>query len=176
MNEVLANQLAFAGSAFLSSDAARLADLLEGLREAQEEIAALLLALRSGDIDREYVRLFYDPLGAVCPPWQSARGEEPRLMGESHVSATGWYRQAGLEPQLSNEPADHIGLLLLFAAHLVRHEPAALARFQAEHLAWMPEYLNQLAGATKHPFYAGLAAFTAARLDAISSSPTPATA
>jgi TorA maturation chaperone TorD len=111
----------------------------------------------------EYTRLFLSPLGAPCPPWQSVyqppEGELPRLMGEPHHKALAWYRELGFAPAAQNEPADHIGLLLLFYAKLLAEDIAEedLARFRADHFAWMPAFLEKLAAESRHPIYTELA-------------------
>jgi TorA maturation chaperone TorD len=118
------------------------------------------------EAEAEYTRLFLSPLGAPCPPWQSVyqppEGEPPRLMGEPHHKALAWYRAAGFEPAATNEPADHIGLLLLFYARLLSEETpdGDLARFRGDHFTWMPEFLEKVIAEARHPFYAGLARTT----------------
>ncbi|HET8549140.1 MAG TPA: molecular chaperone TorD family protein [Bryobacteraceae bacterium] len=133
------------------------------------ELSAALDAAE--DLEREYVRLFVSPTGAVCPPWQSSGGAEPRLMGEPHHSALKWFWSEGFQPSAANEPADHIGLLLLFAAHLLAHD-AAQDRFRAfadDHLAWVPSFCDTLAAEARHPFYRLLARLTQEKVRALAS-------
>ena len=123
-----------------------------------------LLAPPPGDpeAEREYVRLFLSPQGAVCPPWQSvymaAEGEAPRLLGPAHHSALNWYRRYGSEPLAPGEPADHAGLLLLFFARLLdADEPqATIDAFQREHLDWLPRLGAKLAAEARLPLYRSL--------------------
>lgn len=94
---------------------------------------------------REYVRLFLSPQGAPCPPWQSVWEEDAgagRLLGPAHHGALAWFRRVGFEPNLDSEPADHIGLLLLFYAMLLDSEtpPAQVAAFEKQHLGWVPRF------------------------------------
>lgn len=111
----------------------------------------------------EYWRLFASASGAPCPPWQSVwmseEGETPRLMGASHHRALEWFREYGFEPAAESEPADHLGLLLLFYARLLAagEESEALAAFHADHLKWAPRLLSKISSETRHPLYRVLA-------------------
>lgn len=163
---------AFAGQGWLSTDANQLTAALRDLREetpTEGPWAGLLEELESAlahdpeGLEREYVRLFLNPAGAPCPPWQSTQGPEPRLMGPPHASALAWYRTLSVEPQLGNEPADHIGLLLTFYARMLAEDAAAETRrrYWQDHLAWMPDFCAAVRAAARHPFYAALARATA---------------
>ncbi len=186
MNNLLPSLFAFAGRAFLGAPQAELLATLRELPQAQggeagswratlEEVESTL----SGDeleLHREYVRLFLDPMGAPCPPWQSVHSPEARLMGESHDSAKAWFRQGGVEPRLENEPADHIGLLLAFCSQLLR-EPASrdlLEKYYEDHLAWAVAYCNNLCRESQHKFYSSLASLTNKILDETSHIAHPA--
>lgn len=107
------------------------------------------------NLRREHVRMFLDPAGAPCPPWQSAHGHPPRLMEDSHHRALAWYREEGLEPHRGNEPADHAGHLLFFYARLLESDgdPERLARFRSDHLDWMMPWLESVRNQTRLPFY-----------------------
>ena len=158
------------GIAFLQSDAGKLREILN---EAASEldpadplggtIHSLLLAVPRNpeDLGREFVRLFLDPAGAPCPPWQSAHDAPPRLMGESHLRALRWYRGEGVQPCAETEPADHSGYLLMFYAHLLESgkDPDLLARFRSEHLDWIVPWLQSVQAQTRLEFYRELAAF-----------------
>lgn len=156
----LARQAALLGQVFLTSDPRRIdpgeADdpLFEALRD---EILLAQGAPEAAEI--EYTRLFLSPGGAPCPPWQSAHDPEPRLMGPAHHSALEWYRRYGTEPALSNEPADHLGLLLLFYAQLLagEEEEAVLKQFRAQHLDWAVGLLQQMRDEARHPLHLALA-------------------
>lgn len=129
------------------------------------ELGRALLEPPAGDLEAEveFYRLFFHPSGAPCPPWQSVyeavEGESPRLMGQAHRSALAWYRRYGYEPALSNEPADHLGLLLLFYAQLLAagEDGAVLDEFEREHLAWAPRFAACLEAQARHPRYQALA-------------------
>lgn len=129
------------------------------------DLGRALLEPPAGDpaAEVEFYRLFFDPAGAPCPPWQSvyetAEGESPRLMGEAHRSALAWYRRYGFEPAVSSEPADHLGLLLLFYARLLAagEDSATLEQFEREHLEWAPRFAACLEAQARHPRYQALA-------------------
>jgi TorA maturation chaperone TorD len=157
--EELAPLAAFAGKAFLDSSADRLRSLAEEIGSVEFEQAL------SGDrleVEREYVRLFLHPEGAPCPPWQSAHADPPQLMGDSHRSALEWFRSEGVEPNLENEPADHVGLLLTFYARLLESgaPPERLREFRTRHLDWVADLCASISVHTVHPFYRLLAELT----------------
>jgi TorA maturation chaperone TorD len=160
-----AQWFAIAGRALLSPDPGKLSALEDAGAVVQNAINQLedAIAADSASIDSEYVRLFLDPRGAPCPPWQSARTEEQQLFGSSHESALWWYRAEGVEPALAGEPADHAGLLLLFGANLLAGDaPQEWAdRFFTAHIAWIGEFCEQVYHATHHPYFRVLAGVTA---------------
>jgi TorA maturation chaperone TorD len=137
----------------------------QDLARLYSELGQALLHPPAGDPGAavEYTRLFLSPQGAPCPPWQSIylaeEGEKPRLMGRSHHSALAWYRRYGFEPVLDNEPADHLGLLLVFYAHLLGsgESDETLSKFEAEHLAWASRFIAKLREHARHPAYVQLA-------------------
>lgn len=108
---------------------------------------------------REHVRLLLSPEGAPCPPWQSAHEAAGTLFGVSHHRALEWYRRYGFEPRLESEPADHVGLLLTFAAWLVEQgeDPRGYA---ADHLAWLDGYCARLGEEARTAYWKELAART----------------
>lgn len=152
----MTEKLLFAGQALLYPDTERLREMLAHLPDGERYRA---LIPRPEELLREHTRLFFAPEGAPCAPWQSIYGEEPTIMGASHHSALAWYRSAGMEPVLTNEPADHIGMLLAFYAKLAAEEAGAatLARFREEHLEWAPQYLERLERQTRLPLLRTLA-------------------
>ncbi|MCL5744556.1 MAG: molecular chaperone TorD family protein, partial [Acidobacteria bacterium] len=77
-------------------------------------------------------------------------------------SALAWYRAAGVEPRLTNEPADHIGLLLAFFAHMLatENDPDVVRAFADEHLAWVPAFCDRVSHETRHTFYRQLSNMT----------------
>lgn len=161
---MIASQFAFAGRAFLDTDARRLRAALEGDPHPTGGQIALLEALEAEgqDLEVEYVRLFLSPAGAPCPPWQSAQEEEGRLMGPAHQSARQWYARYGAAPKAESEPADHIGLLLTFYAQMVAvdAEEEDRRRFARQHLVWIPEFAGKVSRETRLEFYRLLGQFT----------------
>ncbi len=166
----LATWLAFAGKAFLSTRKETLLEALSGLQalpapvpELADAAGRMETALPAGDeaIEQAYVRLFLDPAGAPCPPWQSAHASEPQLMGPAHLSALKWFRGSGVEPRAANEPADHVGLLLAFAAGLPGSATQeTLDEYYREHLAWIPAFCDCVAQHAPGEFHGLLAGAT----------------
>ena len=139
------------------------------IASAAQDYAVLgqsLLHAPSGDMaaEREHVRLFLSPHGAVCPPWQSVyattEGEVPRLMGSPHHSALSWYRRYGFEPALDAEPADHAGLLLVFYAYLIESgiDEAVLDAFERDHLRWIPAFGSKMKAEARVEYFRVLGA------------------
>ena len=172
----LAAWFALAGNALLSPGGADLAARVRALREQlwvaaamREELRLLAddLAADESEWRREHVRLFLDPAGAPCPPWQSLYSDDPRLMGDSHASALDWYRRESVQPCLENEPADHAGLLLMFLSHLldVGAPLESVRGFYRDHLQWLEDYLPRLERTTRLPLFARVARVTATLLE-----------
>ena len=144
----LGTWFAFLGNAFLAPNqeslvaSARLLPALSLAPSGADLREALLEALSEAQerVEQEHIRLFLSPTGAPCSPWQSAHGADEQLMGPAHHSVLAWYRAEGIEPKRDNEPADHIGLLLVFWAHLLENgtDDERRARYWREHLAWTP--------------------------------------
>jgi TorA maturation chaperone TorD len=164
-----AQLLQFAGRCFLSANHTELMSALSDLEESrclsEGEIAEWRAALSIDplEIEKEYVRLFLNPSGSPCPPWQSVHGDDPALMGASHHSALDWYRKAGMAPRLDSEPADHIGLLLNFLAHMLGDDgsESQIGWFVEAHLQWIPAFCQTLEKETRLEFYRLLAKLTA---------------
>jgi TorA maturation chaperone TorD len=129
-----------------------MSEMREHLAQLYAELGqALLKAPEEQDAAIEYYRLFFNPHGSPCPLWQS---------GEAHHRALAWYRRYGFEPAAKNEPADHLGLLLLFYAKLLADgEPAeVLEQFENEHLRWAEAFVSKLKAEARHPYFQELAA------------------
>lgn len=152
----IARAYAFAGSAFLTPDPARLFQLANELGDPQLVEAA---GSDPEKLEPEYIRLFFNPAGSLCSLWQSAWSDDRRLMGEPHLRALEWFRRYDVEPSASNDPADHAGLLLLFYARLLACGAASEVRaaFVHDHLAWIPSLCERILAETAHPFYRLLA-------------------
>jgi TorA maturation chaperone TorD len=146
--------LTFAGSAFLSPEPARLLALARELGDAE---FVEILETQADGLEQDYNRLFLNPLGTPLPPWQDANQEEARLMGEAHLSALEWYRRFGVAPQRTSDPADHIGLLLLFYARLLDDAPEEAEAFRIRHIDWIPEFCSKVETQAQHPFLRTLA-------------------
>jgi TorA maturation chaperone TorD len=178
-----APEYTFAGAALLTSAPQTLLAQLREVRSGSSFAAADPLSLELERIlaaetspfalEREYVRLFLDPLGAPFPLWQSVHEPDPRMMSEAHHSALAWYRRLGLEPHAENEPADHAGLLLLFFARMLAGNAASeeCSEFRRRHLDWLPPLLEGVRREAHHPFYLTLAAWLTGLLANRSASP-----
>ncbi|HSO27591.1 MAG TPA: molecular chaperone TorD family protein, partial [Anaerolineales bacterium] len=79
-------------------------------------------------LEGDYNRLFVGPAKVLAPPWESVYLTKERLIfQEQTLQVRGWFRRFGLEVEnLYHEPDDHIGLELLFLAHLAELSVAAL--------------------------------------------------
>lgn len=179
MTEIAPLLYSLLGTALVRSDAVTLRELLAELTPevghgdlVRERIDSMADTIPPDpeDLEREFVRLFLDPAGSRCPPWQSACDTPPQLMGASHLRALEWYRAEGVQPKSEVEPADHAGYLLLFYSHLLEAgKPAdVLARFRTDHLGWIPSLLRSIDGQTRLRFYHELAGFGLALLDSTS--------
>lgn len=164
--QLLAQQATLLGQALLVADPRRLAPP-DDPGDPDTPFAALcdeiLLAQGAPEpTEIEYTRLFLSPDGAPCSPWQSTYDPEPRLMGPAHHAALDWYRRYGAEPAVSNEPADHLGLLLLFFAQLLTNEedPETLNQFRTQHLDWSVTLLEKMKTEARHPLHLALARAT----------------
>ena len=111
----------------------------------------------------EFVRLFDDTPTAPCPPCQSlftsSSGSSPRKLAALPNKALTWYRRFGFGSLADNRPADHVGLLLTFAGHLLDADPSPsmLVSFSSDHLLWIHDFCDRLAAEARHPFYRELA-------------------
>ncbi|MCL6544512.1 MAG: molecular chaperone TorD family protein [Bryobacteraceae bacterium] len=159
---------ALAGLALLETSESQLRQLIAELAEeaeseghAAELYPSLLASLpeQPGALEREYVRLFLDPTGTLCPLWQSAYDEPRQLMGDSHFAALDWYRRHGLQTRHSNEPADHAAYLLMFYGRLLEEgaDGETLRRFRQEHLRWIGLLAAKIQTETRLEFYRVLA-------------------
>lgn len=114
----------------------------------------------------EFARLFEDPATRNCPPCQSEflspQAYSPRKLASLPNKALTWYRRFGFGSLAENHPADHVGLLLTFAGHLLAADPspAMLVSFSKEHLLWIDDFCECLSAEAQHPFYRELAEST----------------
>lgn len=123
---------------------------LEGESNADDEIAALA-PLDPLALERAFAKCFYGvgdetiPLAQSC--WESA---EHTYGGPAALACTTLYRRFGLKTGGADHlPDDHIGVMLAFAAELVRRgETETLERFlRAGALAWWPRVAEAIEGA-----------------------------
>ena len=111
----------------------------------------------------EFDRLFDNPAASPCPPCQSAflspQTYTPRKLASLPNKALTWYRRFGFGSLAEKSPADHVGLLLTFAGHLLDADPspAMLVAFSKEHLLWINDFCERLSGEARHSFYRELA-------------------
>ena len=114
----------------------------------------------------EFFRLFEDLAAAPCPPLQSrftaSPDIPPRKLAALPNKALTWYRRFGFPSLAENRPADHVGLLLSFAGHLIEADPspAMLVSFSRDHLQWINDFCDRLAAEARHPYYRELAEST----------------
>lgn len=114
----------------------------------------------------EFVRLFENPDAGACPPCQSAflspLANPPRKLAALPNKALTWYRRFGFGSLAQDRPADHVGLLLVFAGHLLDADPnpAMLTSYSREHLLWIDGFCDRLSAEARHPFYRELAEST----------------
>jgi len=114
----------------------------------------------------EFERLFADMAAAPCPPCQSlftsSPAISPRKLSALPNKALTWYRRFGFGSLAENRPADHVGLLLTFAGHLLDADPnpAMLVSFSNDHLLWIYDFCDRLSSEARHPFYRELAEST----------------
>jgi TorA maturation chaperone TorD len=87
-------------------------------------------------------------------------------MGPAHHSALAWYRQSGVEPSIGNQPSDHLGLMLLFAAHLIE-SGGAIELFAGAHLAWVPDFCRSVAQETRLEYFRVVANRTAEMVETL---------
>jgi len=137
------------------------------------------------DLRAEYMRLFVGVNKVLAPPWESVYFNDERLVfQEQTLQVRKWYRRFGLELEnLHKEPDDHIGLEMMFVAHLARLAIQALEdqddekfeqalenqrMFLSEHLLqWGPLWCALVQEHAKTDFYQGLGHLTLGSLLAI---------
>lgn len=148
---------------------------------SEEDAHAALQKMRSGleagadaeELVWEYRRLFVGPAAKPAPPWGSVYTDKDMVVfGASTMELRDWMRKSGvaITKGESDEPEDHIGLMLELLAWLSEERPELVETFLSEHLlTWSSHFLEQLEAAAQHPFYEGLAALTRASLEGMRS-------
>ena len=99
-------------------------------QENQAGIAERILE----DLQEDYLRLFIGVEHVLAPVWESVYFSKDRLIfQEETLQVRQWYARYGAEiEQLHKEPDDHIGLELIFVAHLAQVALDKLAKADNE--------------------------------------------
>jgi putative dimethyl sulfoxide reductase chaperone len=139
------------------------------------------------ELRADYTRLFIGPGKVLAPLWESVHFTEDRLVfQENTLKVRKWYRSFNLESEkIYHEPEDHIGLELVFIAHLagmalqavesqddqsLRKYLTAIHQFLREHpLQWAPLWSDLVLKHAQTSFYKGLALLTVGSLKALDS-------
>ena len=167
---------AFQALAALDVDAAAAEWPFADEAEARSCLALMKEGLANGieddDLVWEYRRLFVGPAPKPAPPWGSVYTDrECVVFGESTLALRAWMRSRGIARLVDDKtPEDHIGLMLVLMAWIVRNQPADLDDYLRLHLLpWSSHFLDELTEAAKQPFYEGLARLAKASLEGIQS-------
>ncbi len=158
---------------------------LELLQRWSSENRAGISADEMRALEADHLRLFVGLDRVLAPVWESVYFNESHLVfQEQTLQVRGWYAQFGLQAEkLNREPDDHIGLELIFVAHLavraveaIDNEDTASADsllqaqrgFLREHLLrWGPAWAKLVKKHASTDFYRGLAHLTQGALLAI---------
>lgn len=127
------------------------------------------------EIQVDYTNLFTGMRKHPIAPWESVYFNEERLVFQEQTrDVRAWYRRYGLEVlNVQKEPDDHIGLEMMFVAHLAQLGLSALDAeddlqftqmltaqrdFLSKHLfLWAPLWCEQMLEFAQTDFYRGLA-------------------
>ena len=135
-----------------------------------EELAAIAQQMADGfkysqeSLSEAWQRLFIGPYALPASPWGSVYlDKENVLFGDSMLELRQWMRENDIaNEQESNEPDDHIGMLLMLAAWLA--EEGLLQKVDellAWHiLPWSGRFLELFIANAQHPFYQALGKLT----------------
>ncbi|HKM98113.1 MAG TPA: Tat proofreading chaperone DmsD [Buttiauxella sp.] len=139
-----------------------------------EELAVIAQQMADGfsysqeSLSEAWQRLFIGPYALPASPWGSVYlDKENVLFGDSMLELRQWMRENDIaNEQESNEPDDHIGLLLMLAAWLAEE---GLVQKVDELLAWhiLPwsgRFLELFIANAQHPFYQALGELTQSTL------------
>lgn len=154
-------------------------DVLKGLALLEKWSGLFQQNGRSDDLFKEvqvdYTNLFTGMRKLPIAPWESVYFSDERLVFQTQtMDVRAWYRRYGLEVEkLHQEPDDHIGLELMFLAHLAQLGLTALESgnvlnfeqmlaaqrgFLTKHLlSWAPLWCEQMLEYARTDFYRGLA-------------------
>jgi TorA maturation chaperone TorD len=130
------------------------------------------------DLQADYTRLFIGPGKVLAPPYESVHFSPDRLMFQKQtLRVRQWYARFGLQSEkIYNEPDDHIGLELVFMAHLATQAAAAAKEgdsdtldrmleaqrdFASKHLLrWAFRWCDQVCEHARTDFFRGMALLT----------------
>ena len=135
---------------------------------AQQALELMGSHLSHQDLTTEYRRLFVGPGPKAAPPWGSVYTDRDQVFfGESTLDLRDWLRRHSIEVQKgrSDEPEDHIGLMLELMAWISDNRSELLDEYLSEHLLpWAPHMLEEMADNAQYPFFKGLADLTRSTL------------
>ncbi|WP_310606665.1 Tat proofreading chaperone DmsD [Buttiauxella brennerae] len=135
-----------------------------------EELTAIAQRMADGfnyseeSLSEAWQRLFIGPYALPASPWGSVYlDKEQVLFGDSMLELRRWMRKNDISnEQETNEPDDHIGLLLMLAAWLAEeglHQK--VDELLAWHiLPWSGRFLELFIANAEHPFYLALGELT----------------
>ncbi|MCC6801278.1 MAG: molecular chaperone TorD family protein [Anaerolineae bacterium] len=130
------------------------------------------------DLRVDYTRLLTGAGNLLAPPWESVYFNDARMVfQEQTMQVRAWYHRFDLEaPKYNAEPDDHIGLELIFVAHLAQETLVALDQqdqsgfetmlatqreFLSEHLlTWAFEWCKLVEAHANTDFFRGIALLT----------------
>ncbi|RPH22522.1 Tat proofreading chaperone DmsD [Buttiauxella warmboldiae] len=134
------------------------------------ELAAIAQRMKEGfsyapeTLSEAWQRLFIGPYELPASPWGSVYlDKEQVLFGDSMLELRRWMRKNDIaNEQQSNEPEDHIGLLLMLAAWLAQEGlQQKVDELLAWHLLpWSGRFLELFIASAAHPFYQALGELT----------------
>ncbi|WBM72805.1 Tat proofreading chaperone DmsD [Buttiauxella sp. WJP83] len=115
-------------------------------------------------LSEAWQRLFIGPYALPASPWGSVYlDKENVLFGDSMLELRQWMRENDIaNEQESNEPDDHIGILLMLAAWLAEEGMMQkVDELLAWHiLPWSGRFLELFIANAEHPFYQALGELT----------------
>ena len=176
LDELIAKQV-FAESPF-GAEQPEIVRGLEILQEWTMSHADGLSEENFAELKMDYTRLFIGLDSLPTAPWESVYFSRERLVfQEQTIQVREWYARFGLQAErLNREPDDHIGLELIFVAHLatlalnslelndhdlVEKYLQAQREFLFEHLLrWGPAWTRLVKEHAGTDFYRGLAYLT----------------
>jgi TorA maturation chaperone TorD len=172
LDEEMFSEVPFAGehSDVISGSSLLRSWLSENKERGEDELLSTIKA--------DYTRLFIGPGKVLAPPYESVHFSSDRLMFQKEtLQVRQWYARYGLQSEkIYNEPDDHIGLELLFMAHLAAQAAAAAKQedgetlgrmleaqrmFASTHLfRWAFKWCDQVCEQAQTDFFCGIAQIT----------------